>query len=72
MAKHLIKAKNSLTKEQKKEMTEKVEKIMRKYEQFINLDGSETSITYFAGVTDGLNHASKIINEVLDDYSLEK
>ena len=50
-----------ITDEQRKKLSEALEKIMLKY--------STCGNNYFDGVNDGLNHAYKMINAIDDDYN---
>jgi len=57
---------NDLTDAQKQDLSDKLEILMAKYGRFSGPDAK-----YFDGVADGLNHAYKLVNEIVDDYSID-
>lgn len=59
----IVDVNNDLTDDQKQALSEKLEKLIGKYTKM------SRNNMYFAGVTDGLNHAHKLINEINDDYN---
>ena len=61
----LVDVTNDLTPEQRLEMSEKLEKLIRKF----NVADPGALSQYFSGVQDGLNHAYKLVNEIDDDYN---
>ena len=63
--KTIVDVKNSLTQEQRDELSVKIEKLMAKYSAVALARGNR----YFAGVVDGMNNIYKLINEIDDDYN---
>ncbi len=63
----IVNVENDLTAAQKKDLSDKLEKLMAKY-TICQIDTK--SEDYFAGVVDGLNNAFKLINEIEDDYNV--
>lgn len=62
---------NKLTDEQKNYLIKIIENVMDKYEKKASdaeKRGDKNSLHYNSGVSDGLNHAYKIINGIDDDY----
>ena len=58
---------NDLTPEQRLELSDKLEKLMARY----NPRGSAIETLYFEGVAEGLNCAYKLVNEINDDYNMK-
>lgn len=79
MTKYLVNVKNSLDKKQKKEISDKLEKLIRKYQRLsvnrerLMVERGEVnkfnSHSYMEGVCDGLKHAYKLVNELQDSYN---
>lgn len=63
--KTIVDVKNSLTQEQRDELSDKIEKLMAKYSGMA-LRGNRY---YFSGVVDGMSSIYKLINEIDDDYN---
>lgn len=74
--KQVVKIRNSLSPAQRQEMAEKLNALIRKYEELSSgiVNSNQASnvwdaYTYFEGVADGLNHAYKLVMEINDDYN---
>jgi hypothetical protein len=70
--KQVVKIRNSLSPEQRKEMAEKLNSLIRKYETLSSrstMTGKQDAHSYFEGVADGLNHAYKLMLQINDDYN---
>ena len=63
----IVDVSNSLTSEQRKELSAKIEALEAKYATLHLKSGSQ----FASGVSSGLNSAWKLINEIDDDYNSE-
>lgn len=60
-----------LTKEQVNQLNDWFEKVMIKYSRKAYINPNKDSSNYFDGVADGINHCSKIVRGIEDDYLLK-
>lgn len=69
---NIIKFKNFLTEDDRKTILDMFEKVQTKYSKIaVNAEQEnkkESTISYFYGVVDGINHCMKMLNGIEDDY----
>ena len=60
---------NDLTPEQRLVMSDKLETLMTRASR--NAHHAQPGELYWEGLTEGLNNAYKLVNEINDDYNME-